>query len=102
MFGKSHSPETRAIMGSKKRGIPLSEAHKAKIRESLANTPPIDTKSAKEVYLYSNNPMVLSKKFRTYTEASLYLGCHRKTIYRNIDSNKLYLDKWIISSKVIS
>lgn len=69
----------------------------------VINTPPIDTKSAKEVYLYSHGIFtILYKKFPTYTEAALYLGCHRKTIYRYIDSNKLYLNKWIISSKLLS
>jgi len=103
MFGKTHTPESRVKMSLKKRGIFLSEAHRAKIRESLIKLGPINTKSAKEVYLYSyNNPTVLFKKFRTYSEAGLYFSCHRKTIYRYIDSNKLYQDKWIITSKIIS
>jgi group I intron endonuclease len=102
MFGKIHSSETQILMGSKKRGIFLSEAHKAKIREFLVKLGLIVTKSAKEVYLYSNNNLtVLFKKFRTYTETGLYLNCHRKTIYRYIDSNILYQDKWIVSSKKI-
>jgi excisionase family DNA binding protein len=38
-------------------------------------------------------------EFQSYTEASNYLNCHRKTIYRYIDKDKLYLDKWILCSK---
>jgi len=57
------------------------------------------THSTKKVYLYSNdNPLILYKEFDSYTKASEYFGCHRKTIYRYIDSNKLYQNIWMLYS----
>lgn len=103
MYGKSPSIEVRSIMNIKKRGVSISEGHKEKICKSLAKLGPINTKSAKKVYLYSHdNPTVLFKEFRTYTEAGLFLGCHRKTLYRNINTNQIYKNKWLLFSNLIS
>lgn len=100
MYGKSHSEESRLIMNISKKGVPLTEEHKAKIKDTLAKIGKIDrSKSSKRVYLYLNeSPTILFKEFSTYTEAGQYLNCNRSTIYRYIDSNKIYCNKWLLSS----
>ena len=61
MFGKTHNEDTKIIMSSIKKGIPLSETHKANI--------------SKKVYVYSNdNPPVLVFEFNSQTETAAYLN----------------------------
>lgn len=46
---------------------------------------------SKKVYVYedlqSSNPL---KVFNSYTEAAIYFNCHRKSIYRYIDTKKVF------------
>ena len=100
MYGKSHSEESRLIMNITKKGIPLTEKHKAKIKNTLAKIGKIDrSKSSKKIYLYLNeSPTILFKKFKTYTEAGQYLDCNRSTISKYVDTNKIYNNKWLLSS----
>jgi len=38
------------------------------------------------------------KKFDTCAEGAKYFNCSNATISRYLDTNKLYLNKWILSS----
>lgn len=57
----------------------------------------------KTIYLYDNNELVLGSPFKTYAEVNEVLGLKKtgRTIYRKIDTNKLYKDKYLITSKPI-
>ena len=74
-FGKTHSPETL---------IKMSGAYNPK---------------SKKVFVYSKDDLtILLFEFSTYIEASKHFNCTSKTISKYIDSEKLYLDKWNLSS----
>jgi len=86
MYGKIHKEESKTIMSDIKKGIPLSETHKANI--------------SKKVYVYSNdNPPVLAFEFNSQTETVAYFNSNNATISRYVNSEKLYQNKWILSSK---
>jgi group I intron endonuclease len=104
MFGQTHTPEARAIMSLVQMRVDRTGEKNPMFGRTGENHPMFgQIHSKKKVYLYSyDNPSVLYKEFNSYTEAGAFFDCHRKTIYRHIDSEKLYLDKWILCSKVKS
>lgn len=79
MLGKTHSLDSIKLM---------SEANKGE------NNP-----KSKKVFVYSKDNLTeLLFEFSTYTEAGKYFNCNRKTISNYIDNDKIYQDKWVISS----
>ena len=88
MFGKTHNEETKIVMSNIKKGIPLSETHKANI--------------SKKVYVYSNdNPSILVFEFNSQTETAAYFKSNNATISRYMNSDKLYQNKWRLSSTLL-
>lgn len=57
----------------------------------------------KTIYLYDNNELVLDSPFKTYAEVNEILGLNKsgRTVYRKIDTNKLYKNRYLITSKPI-
>jgi group I intron endonuclease len=82
MFGKSHSIDA------------VTKISKAKIGE---NNP-----MSKNVFVYSLNSetqeTTLYKSFNTCIDAAKYFDCSTRNISRYLDKNKLYKNKWILSS----
>ena len=53
--------------------------------------------------MYSNdNPPILFKTFNSQIEASIYFKTSNSTIIRFKDSGKVYLNKWLLYSKIAS
>ncbi len=87
-FGKTHSYETRKMIGESLRGIirvnskPKIIGSETKLKLSLrSHGVPI------KVFDKSNN---LIKQFPTMTSAANYFGIHRRTIGNYLDKNKFY------------
>jgi len=58
---------------------------------------------SKQVFVYSNeNPSVLLFEFSSYTNARKHFNCNRQTIANNIDTKKLFKEKWLLFSKLIT
>jgi hypothetical protein len=85
MFGKTRSKETRILMSLAQKGIPKSQTH-------------IENMS-KKVYVYSSSPpTVLIDSFISRVDAAKHYGCSTSTIYYYIDKQKVFKDKYILSS----
>ena len=119
-LGRRHSDEARQKMSITKKGKyigkdnpfygknhSLEVINKLSLINSGENNPMYGNTGAKnilskKVYIYNKeNPTEVFKEFNSNTEAAQYFKCHRRTIYRYIDKNKYYQDKWIISSTII-
>lgn len=88
-FGKTHSPETIALISKANQGKTHTAESKAKIALSLG----------KKVYLYNkDNLSILIEEFVSRREAAKFFKCDKNTITNYIDTNKIYNDKWVISS----
>ncbi len=91
-YGQVHSAETKAKMSLSRKGITKTEKTRALM--SLAKN--------KKVYVYTMdtvlNERILFKSFNSCAETMKYLNCSKMTITRYIDSNKLYKNKYILSS----
>ncbi len=87
-LGKSHSAETKAKIGLTRKGLPLHKNTLEKIR--------------KKVFVYDkDNRTTLFKEFESYSEAGKFFECNVATISRNINKDKLFKDKWILSSSLL-
>jgi len=75
-----------------------NRSEETKLKMSLAKS--------KKVFVYSfdslSNETTLHKCFNSYTEATKYFDCSKRTLSSYVDKNKLYKNKWIISSFLIS
>jgi group I intron endonuclease len=103
LFGKSHSAETITRM---------SEAKKGKNNHMFGKTG-VNNIFSKKVYLYTvgvesdqmistiPGQKILFMTFDSRTEATKYFKCSKNTIRKYIDTNNLYKDKWVITSKLI-
>jgi group I intron endonuclease len=102
MYGINHSEITKATMNVNKIGIPLTDAHKAKLSLAKIGIPISEAarlKRLKPVYLYSSeNPTILYKFFNSYSETAKYLNCSNSVITRYINTNKVFIKKWILFS----
>jgi group I intron endonuclease len=82
MFGKSHSIDAVT-----------------KISKALSGE---NNPMSKKVFVYSLNletqETTLYKSFNTCIEAAKYFSCSTRNISRYLDKNKLYKNKWILSS----
>lgn len=115
--GLKLSPETIALMSERMKGKlhsietkeKLSEAKSGKYNPMFGKTHSTETKlkmsliklgkSSKIVYLYEkNNLSIVFKDFSSRIEAVKYLECSRASLNRYLDKNKVYKDKWILSS----
>jgi group I intron endonuclease len=93
MFGRIHSLETKLSLSSINTGINNPMFGRTGDNNILS----------KKVYIYEKDNLTnLFKEFSSYTEAANFFECHRKTIYRYIDKNIYYKNKWIISSTLIT
>ena len=55
------------------------------------------------MFIYNkNNKITVFMEFNSYTEAAKFFNCNVSTISRNIDKNKLFRDKWILSTSLIN
>jgi len=100
MFGKTHSEEVREKLSIINKNKKYKQETLEKI--SLVLTGSKNPKS-KKVFLYSSeNPLILHKEFETYTSAAKYLNYHSSSIGRNVDTSKLYKNKWILRSNLLN
>jgi group I intron endonuclease len=96
LTGSRLSKETKDKIASKAFGRKHAEETILKMIETRQN---VISRNYKKVYIFLNdNPNILYKEFRSYTEASLYLNCSRETVSNYIDTGKQYKEKWILKS----
>ncbi len=118
MYGKVHKAETITKMtGRTLSAETKARMSKAKIADNhpkgmLGKTHTAETRSKislafnKKVWVYSfdsiSNERILFKYFNSCTEAALFFNCSTRNISNYLDKNKLYKNKWILSSSLIS
>ncbi len=103
--GKSHSEETKKLMSLTRReknnsfyGKTHSEETKNLMR-AYQSSRTFDPKPGIFVNLYSSeNEFLLG--FKSVREAARYLNVNPRTIKRNLDSNKLFMDKYYLKRKI--
>jgi group I intron endonuclease len=104
LLGIKPSEESKTKMSIANKGMLKSEAHKDSMRQAQkkVNRNGSNNHMAKKVYVYSNdNPITLILTFNTQTEAANHFNCSNATISLYIDTNKLYKNKWILSTSII-
>lgn len=100
-LGYKHTSET--ILKLK---VPKSEEFKEKMRKPKTEAHIAIMKEAQEskkVYVYSlnsENSFYFFIEFSSYTNAASHFNCTRPTIHNNIDTNKLFKDKFLLSSYI--
>jgi len=54
--------------------------------------------SRKVICYDKENPITVFKVLNNYTRGAKFFDCYRRAINSNINKNKYYQDKWIIST----
>jgi len=104
-YGKTHTIETKASISRSLSGKTHSEETKTKMslmRKGKPVSPNTLEKTRKKVFVYSKNDLTtVLMEFNSYTEAGKYFNCNGTTISRNINTNKVFRDKWVLSSTLL-
>jgi len=91
-YDKIHTAETLTKMALAKKGV--NNPMYGKIGKNK--------KLSKKVYVYNNKEsLIFFKIFSFYVETAIHFYCHKRTINRYIDTQKLYKKEWLLSSKKI-
>ena len=103
-YGKTHTIASKSLISKGLTGKIKSVETKAKIRKALkgrtlyVNAP---KRLCKKVFVYDkDNRITILKEFNSYTEAGKFFNCNVSTISRNIDKNKIFQEKWILTSSL--
>ena len=101
-YGKIHSPDSLVKMSEAKFGTknPMfgrTGENNPKFGKTGENHP-----KSKKVFVYSfdleTKEIILHKCFGTCTEATKFFNCSNSTISKYLDKNKLFQNKWILTS----
>ncbi len=112
-LGHKHSEETKALISQAQKGRILSADTKALMSQArVGKTLPAKTKEKmslakfKKIFVYTkdldSNELILYKCFDNYTETAIYLNCSKRTLFYYVDKNKLYKNKWILATSLIT
>ena len=105
MYGKSHTPETLALMSEAKTGVlnPMHGKVPANAFPSGANNPMHGKVAANAitVYVYSLE-YVLVQTFSSMTAAAEFLNTSKVQVHRYIRSGKVFQSKYLISTTILS
>jgi NADH-ubiquinone oxidoreductase chain 6 len=102
LINRKITEETRAKMSIAQKGRLITEVHKEKLRKP--KTEEVKARmsaSARKnpVFVYaSDSPTILFLSFESNTKAAKYFDCNIRTISRNLDTNKPFRGKWLLSS----
>ena len=104
-YGKTHTIASKSLINKGLTGKIKSVETKAKIRKALkgrtlyVNTP---KRLCKKVFVYDkDNKITIFKEFNSYTEAGKFFNYNVTTTSRNIDKNKIFQNKWVLSRTLI-
>nr|YP_010178894.1 hypothetical protein LI407_mgp31 [Saprochaete suaveolens]QUV75111.1 hypothetical protein [Saprochaete suaveolens] len=80
---------------------PLTDMNKGLTHTQLTLEHVHKNHNEKTMYTYDNNETVLDSPFKTYAEVNEMLGTNKsgRTVYRKIDTNKTYKNRYLITSK---
>ena len=101
-YGKTHTIDSKSLISKGLTGRNLSVETKARISKALKGktlNPNTTKRLRKKVFVYNkDNRITILKEFNSYTEAGKFFNCNVSTISRNVDKDRIFQNKWILTS----
>jgi hypothetical protein len=99
MYGKTHTPESKAQMSDSQQLVDRSGANNPMYGRTGANNPMYGkvAANAMTIYIYSLDN-VLVHTFTSQASAAKYLGVSNITVFRHLRSGKEFQGKYFITS----